>query len=145
MNNYKISKEAYNNIINYVKTTPKYETCGFILKDHKNTHSTIFEPITNISDYAKEVDYIMEPKEMMKVFMSSYKVGNNIFNKKADRDVTAIFHSHPNNKGIPSSIDLARVSYDVIYLIYGFTDNILRAWKYNKNNNDFDNIKIEVE
>ena len=124
--------------------TPFKEACGLITGadlDKKVYYAEDSFYVKNIRQKESNIDYLMEPQEQMNILKKT-----TIINKKADHDLVAIWHSHPLPFGvpIPSPIDVAQVSYNVIYIIYGMKEKKFRAWYFNKEENIFKEAILQV-
>ena len=86
---------------------PDEEICGFVMFDGE------FIQIKNISEN-KSFHYVMEPVEQVQALM------------KGPADL--IWHTHPNNLAIPSSIDLGGAQKNTKYLIYSGVEDAFRLW-----------------
>lgn len=85
-----------------------------------------YHPITNVSTSPNQWDYVPHPNEYMDVLKTT-----SMFDKNSEIELCGIFHTHPNNLGIPSQYDIAGASWRVPYIIYGFTDKNFRVWYWN--------------
>ena len=134
-------KSMLDKIMEIAKANPNKEVCGLITGTDVDKKIVIGEKlfqIENISpDLIKAVDYTMNPVQMLKVLKTT-----SLMNKSSSDDFVCIWHSHPNGLPNPSSIDLARVSYNVVYIIYGVLSDECKAWTYNKNENKFEQTTI---
>lgn len=130
-----VSRDILNSIIDYSERNDK-EICGIITgkKIGNDMFAKNINKIKNLSKYDTEVDYVMNPSEVYNTLRNT-----TFFGDKDKDDFVATFHSHPNNMGIPSKIDIARAEYNVVYLIYGKIDGVLRSWKLAK-----DKKKMEI-
>ncbi len=120
------------------------ECCGLITGVDLNKKVYYAEDsfqITNDKVNESNIDYIMNPTEQFKILSQT-----TITNKKADNDLVAIWHSHPLPFGepIPSSIDVAMVSYNVIYIIYGLKSKTFKCWFFNKEKKAFKEAILQV-
>lgn len=137
----KITSSVLNKIVNTCNKRPNKESCGILLGNKKENFANEFVEIENITDeYIKHVDYIMNPNQLM-----SYLQKTTFVDKNAKKDWVGIWHSHPRNLGIPSSVDLDRAEYNVVYLIYGMLDGQVMCWTYNKEKNNFRRINYSIE
>jgi len=96
--------------------------------------------VDNISTKAKEVDYVMQPQQMMNVMRET-----SFIDKKSKVDLIACIHSHPNGLPIPSSIDINRAEYDWVYLIYAPKIDDVKAYTYDHQNKEFYEITMHVQ
>ena len=152
---FEIVGTIFNELHNYITLTPDVEVCG-IIKGIKNKDGSIvlgneIIKIKNISDYKKEVDYVMNPNELMNALKDT-----TFINKNNNKEWVCIFHSHPSGIPIPSSIDLDRAEYNVVYYIGGLKtkkfDSVDMSYKsyndacywYDKKNDIFKEITMEV-
>ena len=130
-------------LINKVKlyTIKKYsvqhlphECCGLITGsiyyDYSDnlikSNCDVFHPIKNISKKELQWDYLMDPNEYRKVLKTT-----SIFCSYSSIELTAIFHTHPNNEAIPSKLDIKGAAWYTVYLIYAVRLNKWAAWFWN--------------
>jgi proteasome lid subunit RPN8/RPN11 len=104
------------------------EVCGIITG--KMGEASELHMIDNISDYKKEVDYVMDPQQMYNVMKDTTQL-----HKNTDVDMMSIIHSHPTGMPCPSQIDINRVAYPIPYIIYSCITGEFRAWLMTKAGN----------
>jgi len=114
---------------NYGKKFYPEECCALLtgVTHHINNdiRSIPFEwhPIDNVSKEPYKWDYVMDPNQYMNVLRKT-----TLFNKKAAIELTAIFHTHPNGRPVPSQYDITGAAWYTVYLIYGVTTDSIAAW-----------------
>jgi proteasome lid subunit RPN8/RPN11 len=86
-----------------------------------NAHELIH--VRNVADKPESL-FVMSPEEQLRAFEYAHEVGLHI---------VGCFHTHPRNKGIPSTTDLAMANEDYFWVIWGGYDFRMRTWYYNSN------------
>lgn len=132
-----IKKEILQQFVEHCEATPSVEVCALMTGNLKNMVADEIHLIENVSKSFKEVDYVMNPSQAFRVYNNT-----TILNKKADKDLVVICHDHPTGQPIPSSIDLHRAEWEVVYLIYSPLYRKSRAWLYK--DGAFSELKIEL-
>jgi proteasome lid subunit RPN8/RPN11 len=123
-----ITPDLIEQLKNYGKKYYPEECCGLLTGtiNGKTSIPTEWHPINNVSKEEYKWDYIMDPNQYMAVLRKT-----TLFNKKSTIELTAIFHSHPNNFPIPSQYDIIGAAWYSAYLIYGVDINSMAAWFWN--------------
>ena len=113
---------------NYGKKYYPEECCGLLTGtiNGKISIADKWHPIDNVSKEVYKWDYVVDPNQYMAVLKNT-----TLFNKKAAIELTAIFHTHPNNQPIPSQYDVIGAAWHVVYLIYGVAIDSMAAWFWN--------------
>jgi proteasome lid subunit RPN8/RPN11 len=110
------------------------EVCGLLLgKSITNFIVKKFEvyniwPIRNISDANPQWFYNMHPDDLFQAVKNTTMFG------AADLDLCGVIHSHPNDKPIPSQMDINRArdaGYKIVYVIYSPMYDTIAAWYWN--------------
>ena len=136
---YFIDKELYidsyllTKLKDYAFSDPDNEVCGLITGEiqSKVWFADKFHPIKNINaDVLGSRDaYTMDPDESFKIIKNTQIAISN-----PTRHLIATFHTHPRYTPYPSSIDIAKAAYKVVYIIYS---PIYNKFTFNFWNGDF--------
>lgn len=92
------------------------ERCGMLLGLKRSSNNWIaneFIPITNVHHETEYKHYRLDPNEFIEVLSDTTHI-----NDEANKDFVGIFHTHPNNRPIPSRFDIDGAGYNVFYIIY---------------------------
>ena len=118
----KINYPVINQITKTALSSPNKEICGLLLGINKDNElrGLEFHQVENISKYDSEIDYQMNPQQVMNILKNTKK-----FNKKLNIELIGIVHSHPNGLAFPSMVDINQVAYKLPYLIFGVAENKL--------------------
>ncbi len=124
------------------------EFCGFFTGRFKNGADEEmdiqnFHWVDNIKPKTSHhVDYQMHPQQMMNVLANT-----KIMNPTSTLSPIAV-HNHPHSRGIPSSIDIGEFQsgrgLNMPYFIFGGGDNIGHLWKWDRTNECFKEIEVEI-
>jgi len=136
-----IDEAIFNEIIDIAINNDE-EVCGILTGKELHKQVAIADKliqIENVSKQHKQVDYVMNPNQLMKELSKT-----SFIDKNSNIDWVCIWHSHPNGFAIPSGIDLERAEYNVVYLIYGVAEDRIRCWSYDKEHNDFYEIDLHI-
>ena len=139
-----IRRDLLDALMTVGNNSPNKEVCGIITgtitDDKKLTFAHTLYEVPNIADSNMQyIDYMMEPKIMYKILEKT-----TLINKDSDEDFIAIWHTRPNGAPIPSDVDLKRATYNVVYLIYSPILQEVRAYNFDKKNNRFNEIVLQV-
>jgi len=118
------------------------EVCGaFLGNKNSNTQWTCdeFIPMTNVSDQGQEVHYIPDPNELFQVLKKTTHM-----DKNAKKDLIGIFHTHPNNRAVPSITDLKGAGYMGFYMIYSPKHDELNTFYYDGGDPVFEPAKTII-
>lgn len=124
-----ITPDLMKQLKNYGKKYYPEECCGLLtsiapkILNKKKSIPVEWHPIDNVSKEVSKWDYIMDPNQYMAVLRKT-----NLFDKKSTIELTAIFHTHPNNLPIPSQYDITGAAWHTVYLIYGVATDFIAAW-----------------
>lgn len=111
-------------LVEVAKDALPNESCAFLL-GHNDRIAKIL-PMRNIDE--SPVTFSIEPTELIYAYNLAESKG---------MDVIAIFHSHP-AKAWPSSTDMKFMEINpVIWVIYSTTENQLKAFVYDDDDDDF--------
>ena len=136
-----VSKPMIDDMIKIAEASPDKETCGLFLGNDKDEGLAEADEFYNVTNMVTDnsIDYIMEPQQQFDILNKS-----KIYNKQADKDLVCIWHTHPFGMPIPSHIDINRVSYNVVYMIYGMATKQVKCWKFNKELKGFQPVDLFV-
>jgi len=136
-----LNEKLYKKLIETGLESPNKEVCGLLLGKKENNNWIVedFYQITNITNGLEIIDYQMNPQEVMNVLKNTTK-----FNKKADKELVGIWHTHPNGVAVPSYIDVDRVAYPVPYIIFGLGENKMKTYIIDKKNKNYTLIKTKI-
>jgi proteasome lid subunit RPN8/RPN11 len=124
-----IASDLMEQLKNYGKKYYPGECCGLLTGITRRINNNVrsvpveFHPIDNVSKEPYKWDYVMDPNQYMNVLKNT-----TLFNKKSAIELTAIFHTHPNNLPIPSQYDIIGAAWYTAYLIYGIATDSMAAW-----------------
>ena len=97
-------------IITHCRSVYPHEACG-LLAGKGRVVEKIYQ-MTNLEH--SNVSYLMEPAEQFRVMKEM---------RREDRDMVAIYHSHPHSVAYPSAKDVELAFYpDSVYVIAGLID-----------------------
>ena len=118
MRTLKISHENLSRIIEHARRDYPYEACGLV-GGWDNVADEII-PVPNIAD-SPRVRFEMDRRAMIAAIIAL---------QSAQKEVVAIYHSHPESPAEPSQTDIAQATWpDAIYLIVSLAaDPVIRAW-----------------
>ena len=118
-------------LVEVAKDALPNESCAFLL-GHNDRVAKIL-PMRNIDE--SPVTFSIEPTELIYAYNLAESKG---------MDVIAIFHSHP-AKAWPSSTDMKFMEINpVIWVIYSTTENQLKAFVYNDDDDFIKEIDIRI-
>jgi len=120
-----------------------FECCGLMLgRFERNGHKDVVEiyPISNArEEEAKRNRFLIRPEELMRG--EKYARGNNL-------DVVGLYHSHPDDRAVPSQYDLEHAwptySYIVVTVEKGRATD-LRSWEMEPDRTRFNEEGIMSE
>ena len=102
-----IPHDLLHKIITHCRSVHPHEACG-LLAGKGRVVEKMYE-MTNIEH--SNVSYVMDPGEQFRVMKEL---------RKEDRDILAIYHSHPHSAAYPSAKDVELAFYpDSVYVIAG--------------------------
>ncbi len=115
-----IGSEALKQIIDHAYAEYPYEVCG--LMGGHDTTVEVAVPVANAS-LTPHTAFELERQAMVDEIIAL---------QRANLEVNAIYHSHPNGPGEPSERDIAEATWpDAVYVIIGLADveaPDVRAW-----------------
>ena len=107
-------------IIDHARRGYPYEVCGLV--GGRNGRAEIITEVPNAS-LTPHTAYEMERQAMVDAIIAF---------QRANREVIAIYHSHPEGDAVPSELDIAQATWpDAVYVIVGLNqadDLDFRAW-----------------
>lgn len=128
------------------EASPDKEVCGALLGKKeieiggiRCINHTRFIPLTNVTEVNQAVHYIPDPQEMFNVLNQTTHVHD-----EAEWDLTGIFHSHPNNRPVPSMTDIQGAGYAGNYIIYSNLTKNISSQYYAGDEKGFEELKLIV-
>lgn len=115
------------------------EVCGLIIQNTKDRVQHLYM-IDNISDYQKEVDYVMHPQQAYDVLKDT-----TIIDKNSKYKLLSVIHSHPNGIQNPSIVDIRRKAYNVCYTIYSKVTKQFGFWDLDKEDETYDDWGFQLD
>lgn len=107
--NFYISKEDYQMIVDYSLKGKPLEVCGIIAGTKEEDSYKVAKVYLMRNTAASSEEYLMEPEEQFEVFKDV---------RENDIELVAIFHSHPHSPARPSRKDIDMAHYsDAVYVI----------------------------
>ncbi len=137
-----LSKKIKTQLKKYGRDNLPKEACGILTKN-KKTGKIIFHEIDNVSPAESKWDYVMDPNQYLKVMLTT-----SLFNKKANNELFALFHTHPHlhSRAVPSAYDKEGAQWKTTYIIYAPHREEMLAWDWDGSsfkNQILDNKKFE--
>ena len=106
-----LPEDLQEEIIDHCRQEAPVEACGLI--SGQEDKSMVVHRMTNTD--AEKDHYMMDPEEQFEVFKKL---------RQTDREVVAIYHSHPHTEAYPSPEDLRLAFYPgVIYIIVSLEED----------------------
>jgi len=116
-----------------------YECCGLLIGTFAAGRKVVIEtyPISNArQEEAKRKRFLIRPEELMR--------GEKYAHEK-DLDVVGFYHSHPDDRAVPSRYDLDHAwpvySYIVVSIVQGHAED-LRSWEMQNDRSRFNEEEI---
>jgi proteasome lid subunit RPN8/RPN11 len=110
----KISKEQWQEMLDYVEQNAPLESCGLLAGKNDRVEKVIL-----VRNQAQSpVRFVMDPYEQLQAF--NWIESNGL-------DLLGIFHSHPTGPEIASATDLVEAAYEVVHLIWSRNRNRWQA------------------
>lgn len=135
----KLTKEAYEHIVEHAKETYPNECCG-VLIGNSMTEKKVFysQRGTNLNKERAFDRYVMDPREI------------NLADKEArsqSLELMGFYHSHPDHPDRPSEYDRemgqAGYSYIIVSVNKG-TDVSVKSWSFNNDDEPFKEEAIKI-
>ena len=105
-----IGKKHWQEMLDYVQQHAPLESCGLLAGKNDRVTKVIF--VQNQAE--SPVRFVMDPYEQLKAFDWIESNGLNLL---------GIFHSHPAGPEIASATDIAEAAYEVVHLIWSWSQN----------------------
>lgn len=129
----KISKSAYDGIIEHAEGGFPHEVCGVLIGENDNI--TNYLKCRNLNTERAHDRYDLDPV--------SFKEADE-WARKNGMEIVGIYHSHPDHPSLPSETDRQRAWPEWVYMIFSINGgkyNDARAWVLE----DFDSQFIEAD
>lgn len=121
-----IPRELIDRMLQHANKEAPREACGVILGTGERAVEVV--PTKNVSK-TPEYTYKISPEELLRIF--DYAAQKNL-------EILGFYHSHPYGSVYPSSIDVARASWDkAVYVILNLKGEI-KAWRWHASKGEFE-------
>jgi len=129
-----IPRKIIQNILQHAQQDPNIEVCGLISQLNKQPYCSY--PIDNNAEHPESF-FNMDAQQQIQAMTAMRNNNEQLF---------AIYHSHPSAPAIPSTTDLAQVTYPkALYLIISLnTKGILEIRAYQIQNQQFQEVFLHL-
>jgi proteasome lid subunit RPN8/RPN11 len=121
-----LSPEHFSAIREHGERDYPFECCGLLIGNFEQNRKVVLEtyPISNArEEEAKRNRFLIRPEELMR---------GEKYARERKLDVLGFYHSHPDDRAVPSKYDLDHAwpvySYIVVSILAGRADD-LRSWE----------------
>ncbi len=142
MQSFTIDPAVFDELIAYGEATPRVEVCGALLGQKSEDGNWLcdeFIPLTNVSPHHHGAHYIPSPDELFQALNKTRHM-----NKKAEKDLVGIYHTHPMFEPYPSSTDILGAGYEGAYVIYSPMKKQITAHYYDGHPIVFDQVPMRT-
>ncbi len=129
-----LPRSLVNLLLTQAQQSPEKEICGLV--SSRNGQPTKVYPVPNIAAEPGRL-FQMEPQGLIDAMRNM---------REQNKELFAIYHSHPRSPAVPSATDLQQADYpDALYLIISLdTKGVLEIRGYRLSNDILKEIVLEV-